>query len=109
MDHGARNQSVATDAHADISRTAQKKRMSLRDMSIFYAFFRTALSLGILLNFTHTILAQESRESIEVVTKWLKINSLAIQNIDAGRGFADLQPLKRECRYANGGDECLLR
>ncbi|HET9714031.1 MAG TPA: erythromycin esterase family protein [Pyrinomonadaceae bacterium] len=76
-------------------------------MSIFYAFFRTALSLGILLNFTHTILAQESRESIEAVTKWLKINSLAIQNIEPGRGFADLQPLKkifREVRIIGLGE-----
>ena len=50
-------------------------------------FFRTALSIAILLNLAYTILAQESRESIEAVTKWLKINALAIQNIEAGRGF----------------------
>ena len=61
-------------------------------------FFRTALSIGILLNLAYTILAQESRESIEAVTKWLKINALAIQNIEAGRGFADLQPIKRVFR-----------
>lgn len=67
-------------------------------MSIFKAFLRTALSIGILLNFTQTILAQESRESIEAVTKWLRINALTIQNTEAGHGFTDLQPLKKVFR-----------
>lgn len=67
-------------------------------MSIFYAFFRTALSLGILLNFTHTILVQESRDGVGAVTKWLKINALAIQHMEAGHGFADLKPLERVLR-----------
>src|SRR5262245_17273066 len=38
---------------------------------------------------------KEERKSDEIVIEWLKKNAVSIKSVEAGNGFADLQPLKR--------------
>jgi erythromycin esterase len=38
---------------------------------------------------------KEERKSDEIVIDWLKKNAIPIKSVEAGNGFADLQPLKR--------------
>src|SRR5687767_7134593 len=64
-------------------------------MSIINALSTAILSIGILLSFHQTVLAQESDDRVEAVTKWLANNAVPLQRIKTSGGYADLHSLKR--------------
>jgi erythromycin esterase len=64
-------------------------------MSIINTLRTAILSIGVLLSFHQTVLAQESRDTVEAVTKWLANNAVPLQGFKTGGGYADLHPLKR--------------
>ena len=64
-------------------------------MRIINALSTAILSIGILLSFNQTVLAQESDDRVEAVTKWLANNAVPLQGIKSGGGYADLHSLKR--------------
>ena len=67
-------------------------------MSLINALSSAILSIGILLSFHQTVLAQESGDRVEAVTKWLANNAVPLQRIKTGGGYADLYSLKRTFR-----------
>lgn len=64
-------------------------------MSIINVLSTAILSIGILLSFHQTVLAQESGDRVAAVTKWLANNAVPLQGINPGGGYADLHSLKR--------------
>ena len=74
---------------------ARRNRFSKSDMSIINALSTAILSIGILLSLHQTVLAQERRDTIEAVTKWVANNAVRLQEIKTGGGYADLHALKK--------------
>jgi erythromycin esterase len=64
-------------------------------MSIINVLNTAILSIGILLSFHQSVLAQESGDRVQAVTKWLANNAVPLQGIKSGGGYADLHSLKR--------------
>ena len=64
-------------------------------MRQYKTFHATFVLIGILLNLNPAISAQEKPAQVEAVTKWLTDSAIPVSSIEAGSGFADLQPLKK--------------
>ena len=67
-------------------------------MSIINALSTAILSIGILLSAHQTVLAQESGDRVEAVTKWLANNAVPLQGIKMGGGYGDLHSFKKSFR-----------
>ncbi len=39
--------------------------------------------------------ASFAQDSVQVITSWIQENAIPIKHVEAGNGFADLQPLKQ--------------
>ena len=55
---------------------------------------RTAQCIFYLLSALLLAHHSSAQDTVQVVTKWLKQNAIPIKHVEAGHGFADLQPLK---------------
>jgi erythromycin esterase len=75
------------------------------------AFYTGAVLVALLLCGVHGLRSQETRspdkspsppnqEDVEAVAKWLASAAIPLKSVEAGHGFADLQPLKKDLKNA---------